>query len=53
MLTEKFAANNYIVRHIENDSDILIVETMLKEPLTYTKVVIGKNVIILPDHTQQ
>ena len=41
MMTEKVEANKYIVRHAEEDADILIIETAFEEPYKNTTVVVG------------
>lgn len=46
MLTEKFEANSFIVKH-QDDADVLIIETAIEESYKNTTVVIGEDVDLL------
>ncbi|KMQ87542.1 hypothetical protein RF55_13146 [Lasius niger] len=47
MLSEKFEANNFHVKHAQDDADVLIIETALKQACRNTTVVVGEDVDLL------
>jgi len=47
MLTEKFEANNFPVKHAQDDADILIIETAIEQSENDTTVVVGEDIDLL------